>query len=218
MNHQPQSAATPILPTQALWQRSEFVSATLRASAIVASVVCFSLGPAAAVVLIVLEAWIYMTLRAAVDGAFEDEGLGFLQQMLFLPLIAGGAGLIYGALLSPFLVIICVGLYDVNTLLGFIAALNAEPDLALSAGALILVELIDAGRYALSVRRGSRAPLGSLQLSFFRVAVLLLPAALVIQAGISPTVAGWILLIAMVLSILYFEGFPARARLLFSRR
>ncbi len=108
-------------------------------------------------------------------------------------------------------------MYGANTLLGFLAELNAEPGLALSAATVLLVELIDAGRYALSVRSGFRAPPHSLQPSFMRVAVLMLPATLVSQAGVSPTVAGGILLISMVLSILYFEGLPASSWQLLSR-
>ncbi len=103
MNHQSKSATTPLLPTQVPWRRPEFVWATLRASAIVVSVLWFSLSPAAAIVLFVFEAWIYMTLRAGVDGSFADNSEGVFRQMLLLPLIAGGAGLIYGAVLSPFL-------------------------------------------------------------------------------------------------------------------
>ncbi len=178
------------------------------------SVLWFALSPAAAVVLFVFEAWVYMTLRAAVEGAFErapgEDSLSM--RLLWLPLGIAGAGLVYGVLLGAYASFVCVVLYDAGDLIGFFTSLMAEPGLLMSATVLVLVELVDAGRYAVVVRGGYRPPPKSLQLTFMRVIVLIFPAALLNGVDAPPTVASWTMLIAMLLSILYFEGLPTIAR------
>ncbi len=183
----------------------------MRAVAILLSVVIFGLSPAAAVVLFLLEAWVYMTLRAAVEGTFEGAEGGVGKQLLLLPLIAAGAGLIYGAVLAPFAFLICVVIYDASHLSSFFAALMTEQNLLKSVAALMFVELIDATRHAVAIRGGWVSPPNSLQLTFMRVVVVLVPAALLHGAAASAAASAWIMLIATLLSILYFEGFPTQA-------
>jgi hypothetical protein len=198
--------------------RAPLFSALLRTGGVLLSVLLFGLSAQAAVVLFVFEAWVYMTLRAAVDGAFDGTRGRLSQQLVWLPLIVFGAGLIYGAVLAPFAFLIFVVVYGANNLSTFFAELTAEQNLLKIIATLMLVELIDATRHAAAVRRGLVPPPHSLQLTFMRVAVLLLPAALLYGAAARGAASAWVMLIATLLSILLFEGIPNQARRWLNRK
>lgn len=198
-----------------MWRRREFGVAALRAGFIVLSVLWFGLSPAAALVLFLVEAWLYLTLRLAIDAAVHDAGIGanrMRRMLVALPArVATGASL-FGVMVGVCGLAMCSIVYGSKSISELVTQLLGEPGLASGIGVILLVDSLEAWRYAATQLAGVNPLKNNVLLNLMRVFWLLLPAALLSKLRISAEFSAWIMLVAMVLSILFFEGLPTLAQ------
>ncbi len=198
-----------------MWRRQEFGVAALRAAFIVFSVLWFALSPAAALVLFLFEAWLYLTLRIAIDVAVDQasSGANRLRRLLAaLPAKVATGALLFGVMIGVCGFAICSIVYGSKSVTELVTQLLGEPGLASGIGVILLVDSLEAWRYAATQLAGVNPLKNNFLLNLMRVFWLLLPAALLSKLRVSPEFAGWIMLVAMVLLILFFEGLPTLAQ------
>jgi len=203
-----------------LWRRREFGSAALRAAFLLLSVLWFGLSPAAALLLFLIEAWLYLTLRLAIDAAADAAGndADRMRRMLVaLPAKMATSGLLFGVMIGICGIAMCSILYASKSDTSLVTQLLGEPGLASGIGVMLLVDSIEAWRYA-ATRLAAVNPLkNNYLLILMRVFWLMIPASLLAKMRMSTEFTGGIMLVAMVLSILFFEGLPTVAQAAVSR-
>jgi len=189
--------------------------AALRAAFIVLSVLWFGLSPAAALVLFLVEAWLYLTLRIAIDAAVDKAGSGASRmRRLFaaLPAKVATGGLLFGVMIGVCGFAMCSVLYQAKSVTELVIQLLREPGLASGIGVMLLVDSIEVWRYAVRRLAGVNPLKNNYRLILMRVFALMLPAALLAKIRTSSEFEGGIMMVAMVLSILFFEGLPTLAK------
>jgi hypothetical protein len=195
---------------RALWQPATVATAALRAAATVGAVLVFSLSPSAAVVLYVIEAWVYLSLRVSLEIALDAAAPGLRTAQLVRTWLTSvpAAALIFALMLGAYAFFICLVLYDSNNVFEFFEQLAAEPGFAPGIASVLAVGMVDAFAYLRRRRAGEAAPNKPHVLTLLRVGVLIVPAGILHELGVATDTASWIMLGFMAFVIVFYEGFP----------
>lgn len=130
---------------------------------------------------------------------------------------AAAAGLLNGLIVGLCGFVISANIHKADSATHWLTPLLAEPGLISGVGVVFLFDAIAAGRYAAALRANIKLEKPDLMLTLMRVVFLMLPAALLAKLNVTTAFAGWSMLIAMVLSILLFEGLPTVAKRVITR-
>jgi hypothetical protein len=183
-------------------------SALTRVTVLIGSILVFDLSARAAVLLYVFEAWVCLSFRLGMREPVQHNGSG--------PTGPGAPRVALRALVAalitvPILVmpglLICGVLFAGESISQLLGRLAIERGLVGSAVTVLVAEIFDAMRILRRMRAGlSGAPDAYFVLA--RVWVLILPAMVMAELRLPAGIESWLMLLAMIGSILLFEGLP----------
>jgi hypothetical protein len=196
------SAIRTLLGFPSMW------SALTRVTVLIGSILVFDLSARAAVLLYVFEAWVCLSFRLGMREPVQHNGSG--------PTGPGAPRVALRALVAalitvPILVmpglLICGVLFAGESISQLLGRLAIERGLVGSAVTVLVAEIFDAMRILRRMRAGlSGAPDAYFVLA--RVWVLILPAMVMAELRLPAGIESWLMLLAMIGSILLFEGLP----------